>query len=87
MEFRVGNVTAKCPGCEGTDFMPPPDGRSGPHIKYACARCGASWTYARLIGQIGREVRRTASGAKGERASPSEEKMTRSLPHFLRRNS
>jgi transposase-like protein len=87
MEFRVGNVTAKCPGCQGTDFTPPPEERSGPYMKYACASCGAAWTYARLIGQIGREVRRATSRPKGERVSPAEEKMTRSLPYFLRRNS
>ncbi len=82
MEFRVGNIRAKCPGCAGTDFMPPPDERSGPYMKYACAACGAAWSYARLIGQIGRETVRRKNG----RPSPDEEKMTRSLPYFLRRN-
>jgi hypothetical protein len=86
MEFRVGNIRAKCPGCGGSDFTPPPEERSGPYMKYSCAGCGAAWTYARLIGQIGREVRRAASPQKAERLSPGEEKMTRSLPHFLRRN-
>ena len=83
MEFRVGNITAKCPGCGGSDFNPPPDERSGPYMKYRCAGCGGSWTYARLIGQIGRETVRR----KNERLSPAEEKMTRSLPYFLRRNA
>jgi hypothetical protein len=90
MEFRVGNIRAKCPGCGGTDFVPPPGERSGPHMKYSCASCSASWTYARLIGQIGREtVRRKAAPASpaGERLTPDEERMTRSLPHFLRRSS
>ena len=82
MEFRVGNIRAKCPGCDGTDFSPPPDERSGPYMKYACAGCGAAWTYARLIGQIGRETVRRKNG----RLSPGEDKMTRSLPYFLRRN-
>lgn len=83
MEFRVGNITAKCPGCGGSDFIPPPEGRPGPYMKYSCVGCGAAWTYARLIGQIGRETVRR----KNERLSPAEEKMTRSLPYFLRRNS
>jgi transposase-like protein len=83
MEFRVGNITAKCPGCSGTDFCPPPDGRSGPHMKYTCASCGSAWTYARLIGQIGRETTRR----KNERLSPEEQNLTKSLPQFLRRNS
>jgi hypothetical protein len=82
MEFRVGNIRAKCPGCEGTDFSPPPDDRPGPHMKYACNGCGTAWTYARLIGQIGRETMRRKNG----RLSPDEEKLTRSLPYFLRRN-
>jgi hypothetical protein len=82
MEFRVGNIRAKCPGCEGTDFVPPPAERSGPFMKYACAGCGGSWTYARLIGQIGRETVRR----KNERLAPRDE-TERSLPQFLRRNT
>jgi hypothetical protein len=51
-------------------------------MKYACNGCGSAWTYARLIGQIGRETARR----KNERLSP-DDKMTRSLPQFLRRNA
>ena len=82
MEFRVGNIRAQCPGCGGTDFMPPPQERAGPYMKYACAGCGAGWTYARLIGQIGRETMRRKNG----RLSPDEQEMTKSVPAFLRRN-
>lgn len=82
MEFRVGNIRAKCPGCGGTDFRPPPEEHSGPYMKYACAGCGAAWTYARLIGQIGRETVKR----KNERPSPDDDKLTRSLPQFLRRS-
>jgi transposase-like protein len=90
MEFRVGNIRAKCPGCGGTDFTPPPEEHSGPYMKYRCAGCGSAWTYARLIGQIGREtMRRKGSGSSssGDRLSPEDDKLTRSLPHFLRRNT
>jgi hypothetical protein len=83
MEFRVGNIKAKCPGCGGMSFNPPPDDRSGPYMKYACNGCGGSWTYARLIAQIGREVRKRGGTSA---LSADEEKMTRSLPQFLRRN-
>lgn len=83
MEFRVGNIRAKCPGCGGTDFRPPPEEHSGPYMKYACAGCGSAWTYARLIGQIGRETVKR----KNERLSPADDdKLTRSLPQFLRRS-
>lgn len=51
-------------------------------MKYACNGCGTAWSYARLIGQIGRETMRRKNG----RLSPEEEKLTRSLPYFLRRN-
>lgn len=83
MEFRVGNIRAQCPGCSGTDFMAPPSERAGPYMKYSCAGCGASWTYARLIGQIGRETTRR----KNERLSSDEQNLTKSVPQFLRRNS
>jgi len=82
MEFRVGSIRAQCPGCGGSDFIAPPAERAGPYMKYACAGCGAGWTYARLIGQIGRETMRRKNG----RLSPDEEKMTKSVPAFLRRN-
>lgn len=83
MEFRVGNIRAQCPGCGGTDFMAPPSERAGPYMKYSCAGCSASWTYARLIGQIGRETnkRRNAELTREERA------MTKSVPAFLKRSS
>ncbi len=81
MEFRVGSIRAECPGCKGTDFMAPPSERAGPYMKYSCAGCGASWTYARLIGQIGRETSRRRNAEREER------QMTKSVPQFLRRNS
>lgn len=81
MEFRVGNVRAQCPGCGGTDFMAPPSERAGPYMKYSCAGCSASWTYARLIGQIGRETTRRKNAAR------EDQQMTKSVPQFLRRNS
>ena len=83
MELRVGNIKAQCPGCGGSDFRPPPAERAGPYMKYACAGCGAGWTYARLIGQIGRETLRR----KNARLTPGEQDLTKSVPQFLRRDS
>jgi hypothetical protein len=83
MEFRVGDILAKCPGCGGTDFKPPETEHSGPHMGYFCASCGSATIYAKLITQIGRETLRR----KKERLSGEPQKQTDSLPSFLRRNA
>jgi DNA-directed RNA polymerase subunit RPC12/RpoP len=53
MEFRVGQVTARCPSCEATVFD---EGRNGQSFqsKYRCARCETEVTYSELIVQIGK---------------------------------
>ena len=54
MEFRVGQVTARCPQCEGTVF----DEARGPQSiqsKYRCTRCETEVTYSDLILQIGKQ--------------------------------
>jgi len=58
MQFRIGQITAKCPHCEGVEFTLPPDERSGPHMSYLCAGCGRPVQYSKLIAQIGREAQR-----------------------------
>ena len=52
MEFRVGQVTARC-ACEGTVFD---ESREGESIqsRYRCTACGTEVTYSELIMQIGR---------------------------------
>lgn len=82
MELRVGEIKAQCPSCKGTEFRAPPGERAGPYMKYACTGCGGSWTYARLIGQIGRETLKRRNGRPAAAGD-----MTRSVPYFLRRNS
>lgn len=69
MEFRVGQISAKCPKCGATEFKIPLDEHSGPRMLYQCAGCGAGTEYARLVKQIGREVmaKRTVR-LSGERA-------------------
>jgi tRNA(Ile2) C34 agmatinyltransferase TiaS len=56
MEFRVGDIVAKCPECGGTQFKVPPMEHSGPRMNYHCAKCGSASMYAELMGQIGREA-------------------------------
>ena len=56
MEFRVGQISAKCPKCGATKFKIPRDEHSGPRMNYECGGCGQPTQYAKLITQIGREV-------------------------------
>jgi hypothetical protein len=58
MEFRVGQIKAKCPACDGTDFIRPDDQYTGPQVNYACTRCRSVTSYSRLISQIGKETMR-----------------------------
>jgi transposase-like protein len=58
MEFRVGDIKAKCAKCESTQFKTPDEEESGPHAKYYCAKCNTTTTYAELMSQIGREALR-----------------------------
>jgi len=81
MELRVGDIKAQCPSCKGTDFRAPPGERAGPYMKYSCTGCGGGWTYARLIGQIGRETLRRKNGQR----LAADKDMTRSVPYFLRK--
>ena len=69
MEFRVGQINARCPGCGGTQFKIPEDEHSGPRRNYLCAACGKTVEYAKLIMQIGREaLRKRKTRLSGERA-------------------
>lgn len=70
MEFRVGQIVAKCPGCGGTDFKPPEDEQSGPRMDYYCVGCGRASMYAKLVAQIGREsLRKRRERLTSEHAS------------------
>ena len=69
MQFRVGDIIAKCPGCAGTDFKVPAEEHSGPRMNYLCAGCGSASMYSQLIGQIGREaLRRKHERLGGQKA-------------------
>ena len=66
MEFRIGQISAQCPGCGATQFKIPVDERSGPRMSYLCALCGQATQYAKLVRQIARESQRQ----RRERLSP-----------------
>jgi ribosomal protein S27AE len=91
MEFRVGDILAKCPRCGATQFKLPDEELSGPYMKYFCASCGTSSIYADLIKQIGREHmrrknERLAPGKQAPSESPAEPD-ERPTPQFLERKS
>jgi hypothetical protein len=59
MEFRVGDIIAKCSGCGGTLFEPlHRNASSGPHSDFCCASCKRQTSYSELIRQIGKESAR-----------------------------
>lgn len=55
MEFKVGQITARCAKCQGSVFEE--QGRDGQRgqTKFSCAACGSEATYSELIMQIGRQ--------------------------------
>jgi hypothetical protein len=69
MQFRVGQIIAKCPGCGGAQFKIPEHEHSGPRMNYVCADCGKSSEYSKLVTQIGRQVlQQRKARLSGERA-------------------
>ena len=80
MEFRVGQIKAKCPACDGTDFSRPDDKYAGPQVNYACTRCRSVTSYSRLIAQIGKETMRL----RKERSAEAELTAQKRQPARLR---
>jgi DNA-directed RNA polymerase subunit RPC12/RpoP len=69
MEFRIGQISAKCPKCGATQFKIPRDEHSGPRMNYQCAACGQASQYSKLMYQIGRAVlQQRKDRLSGERA-------------------
>ena len=81
MQFRVGQISAKCPKCGASQFKIPDAEHSGPRMNYVCAECGQQSQYAKLIHQIGRQVmqqrKQRLSGERAERSAPA---LTRTSP-------
>jgi DNA-directed RNA polymerase subunit RPC12/RpoP len=74
MEFRVGQVTARCPKCEATVFE---EARGGQSIqsRYRCSGCTNEVTYSELIMQIGKlsaaRSRLRLASVRAQSAQPS----------------
>jgi hypothetical protein len=56
MQFHVGEITAACTACHGTEFEPDPERSLGPYAEYHCTGCRRTWMYWELISQIGDEA-------------------------------
>jgi transposase-like protein len=67
MQFRIGNISAKCSSCDSTQFKADPEDHSGPLARFYCAVCGTTMQYAQLITQIGKLA---APRPKESRAAP-----------------
>jgi hypothetical protein len=70
MQFRVGQIVAKC-NCGSTQFKIPADEQVGPRMNYECAECGHVTQYAKLVEQIGREASRQRKARLATPASGS----------------
>jgi len=63
MLISIGDITAACPRCGGTDFEPLSAGPLRLATELKCTACGASVRYLALLDQIGEEAMRRANKA------------------------
>jgi hypothetical protein len=63
MLISIGDITAKCPRCGGTDFEPLSAGSLRLASELKCTGCGARARYLALLDQIGEEAMRRANRA------------------------
>ena len=63
MIISIGDITAACPRCEGTDFEPLSAGPLRLATELKCTACGARVKYLALLDQIGEEAMRRANEA------------------------
>lgn len=63
MLVSIGDITAACPRCGGTDFEPLSPGPLRLATELKCTACGASVRYLALLDQIGEEAMRRANKA------------------------
>jgi hypothetical protein len=59
----IGDVTARCRECSGTEFEPVVSGELRLTTVLACKRCSTTVTYRELIEQIGEEAMKRANEA------------------------
>ncbi len=63
MLVSVGDISARCKGCGGTDFKVLSTGALRLTSAMACASCGRKTTYLDLLDSIGEEAIRRANEA------------------------
>jgi hypothetical protein len=66
MLINIGDISAACAGCGGTDFEPQTPGPLRLASELKCVRCGTSAKYLALLEQIGEEAMRRANRALAE---------------------
>jgi hypothetical protein len=63
MLVSIGDITAACARCGGTDFQPLAAGEVRLSSELKCAGCGSRTRYLALLDQIGEEAMRRANRA------------------------
>ena len=63
MLVNIGDISAACARCGGTDFEPLTGGRLRLASELKCAACGARVKYLALLDQIGEEAMQRANRA------------------------
>jgi hypothetical protein len=63
MVISIGDITAACPRCGGTEFQPLSAGSMRLASELKCAECGVKVRYLALLDQIGEEAMRRANKA------------------------
>lgn len=63
MKVSVGDVSARCLGCGGTEFEPAEPGELRLDSVLACAGCGARSSYEQMLNGIGEEAMRRVNEA------------------------
>ena len=66
MLVSIGDITAACGRCGGTEFEPLAGGALRLSSELKCAGCGARTRYLALLDQIGEEAMRRANKAIDE---------------------
>jgi len=63
MMVTIRDVSARCSGCEGTDFRPLDAGALRLTTRMACTQCNQVMTYRELLESIGEQAMRRANEA------------------------
>ena len=66
MIVSIGDITAHCERCRGTEFDVLSPGALRLTSELRCKGCGANFKYLALLDQIGEEAMRRANEAIGE---------------------